>query len=1196
MTVPLLVPFLRLRERRNHPRRNSSTGANCVCEAMAARALVGAWDNSTRGLDSSTALEYVQALRIATDVARMTTIVSLYQAGESLYTHFDKVCVIYAGKMAYFGPATQARQYFIDMGYVPANRQTTPDFLVAVTDPMARVPRSVTGDDMYGPWTKGKMGTPRSAEEFAAYFLTSSAGVANRAELERFKAERVNNAELSKHYLESTWEEKATTSRNASAYTISVPMQARAVMLRQLQIMRGSYMAQSMNIVSFVFQGIILGTVYLKTKTDTDSYYSRGGMLYFALLFYALIAQAEMPILFSMRKVIHRHQAWALYHPFVDAIASTLVDLPISFLNSVVYVVILYFCVGLQRSVGQFFVYFAMMFLSFIVMRAYYRAMSAAFVSQVNAIIMAGLSLMTFTLYTGYAVAKPLMIGALRWLSYLNPLRYSFETIITNEFRSIDGECTTLIPQGPGYEGVTLANQVCGTPGAMPGESTVNGNTYVNLSFDYHWDNTALNFGIMIIFFMGFFLALLVFTEFNTKEEHSTSTTLFKRGSAAAKQSEKNNDDEEQIVAGDSAPGQLTPTARGKEGLAMKDIFSWQNLNYDITMPNKEERRLLSDIHGYVAPGKLTALMGESGAGKTTLLNVLAKRTTMGVVTGDCFVNGRELPQDFQCQTGYCQQMDTHLGTATVREALLFSAKLRQPQSVPLAEKEAYVEECLQMCGLSAYADAIVGTLGVEHRKRTTIGVELAAKPKLLLFLDEPTSGLDSQSAWAIVSFLRSLADAGQAILCTIHQPSAELFQQFDRLLLLQKGGKTVYFGDIGHQSTKMINYFERNNSRSCGPEENPAEFMLDVIGAGATAKSAQDWSELWQRSAEAEVSRTEIVEIVEHARSRGAVSAAIKSQFATSWLYQLKELVVRDWVNHWRDPTYVMAKMSLNIVSGLFIGFTFFNSKDSISGSQNKLFSVYISTMMIVPLANQIMLNFLVTRNVYEIRERPSRMYSWTALLTSQIIVALPWNVIGSIIYFFIWYWTTGLDTDRAPYTLLMYIVIFPFYYTTVTMAVAAMSPSMEVAAITFSFLFAFIFTTNGVLQPFSKLGWWQWMYWASPFTYLVETIVAQAIGKQDINCSAFEFVPIVPPSGSTCGEYLGPFMSFAGGYVQDMSATDICRFCVYRTTDEYMDKFLHMYHKNIWRDFGFVCAFIGFNTFCIFAFTYLFRIKKSG
>ena len=77
------------------------------------------------------------------------------------------------------------------------------------------------------------------------------------------------------------------------------------------------------------------------------------------------------------------------------------------------------------------------------------------------------------------------------------------------------------------------------------------------------------------------------------------------------------------------------------------------------------------------------------------------------------------------------------------------------------------VEKCLEMCGLVAYADASVGSLSIEHKKRTTIAVELAAKPKLLLFLDEPTSGLDSQSAWAIMSFLRTLADNGQAILCT---------------------------------------------------------------------------------------------------------------------------------------------------------------------------------------------------------------------------------------------------------------------------------------------------------------------------------------------------------------------------------------------------------------------------------------------
>ncbi len=174
--------------------------------------------------------------------------------------------------------------------------------------------------------------------------------------------------------------------------------------------------------------------------------------------------------------------------------------------------------------------------------------------------------------------------------------------------------------------------------------------------------------------------------------------------------------------------------------------------------------------------------------------------------------------------------MDTHLPTNTVREALLFSARMRQSKSIPDAQKEAYVEQCLKMCGLEAYGDAIVGSLGVEHRKRTTIGVELAAKPRLLLFLDEPTSGLDSQSAWAIMSFLRDLADNGLSILCTIHQPSAELFQVFDRLLLLRKGGQTVYHGNIGHNSSQLIGYFERNGAAQCGELENPYAFPISKI------------------------------------------------------------------------------------------------------------------------------------------------------------------------------------------------------------------------------------------------------------------------------------------------------------------------------------------------------------------------------
>lgn len=129
--------------------------------------------------------------------------------------------------------------------------------------------------------------------------------------------------------------------------------------------------------------------------------------------------------------------------------------------------------------------------------------------------------------------------------------------------------------------------------------------------------------------------------------------------------------------------------------------------------------------------------MGASGAGKTTCLDVLAQRKNIGIVTGSMLVDGRPLASDFARGTAYAEQMDVHEGSATVREAMRFSAHLRQPASVSEAEKDAYVEEMIELLELQDLADALVITLGVEARKRLTIGVELASKPELLLFLDE---------------------------------------------------------------------------------------------------------------------------------------------------------------------------------------------------------------------------------------------------------------------------------------------------------------------------------------------------------------------------------------------------------------------------------------------------------------------------
>jgi ATP-binding cassette, subfamily G (WHITE), member 2, PDR len=171
----------------------------------------------------------------------------------------------------------------------------------------------------------------------------------------------------------------------------------------------------------------------------------------------------------------------------------------------------------------------------------------------------------------------------------------------------------------------------------------------------------------------------------------------------------------------------------------------------------------------------------------------------MGVVSGDTLIDGVPTDASFQSRVGYVQQQDLHLQTMTVREALRFSAVLRQSSSTPRHERVRYVDEVISMLDMQEFADAVIGVpgegLNVEQRKRLTIGIELAARPQLLVFLDEPTSGLDSQTSWAICDLIEKLTISGQAVLCTIHQPSAMLFQRFDRLLLLAPGGKTVYFG-----------------------------------------------------------------------------------------------------------------------------------------------------------------------------------------------------------------------------------------------------------------------------------------------------------------------------------------------------------------------------------------------------------------
>lgn len=525
----------------------------------------------------------------------------------------------------------------------------------------------------------------------------------------------------------------------------------------------------------------------------------------------------------------------------------------------------------------------------------------------------------------------------------------------------------------------------------------------------------------------------------------------------------------------------------------------------------------------------------------------------------------------------------------------------------------AYVDEVIKLLDMDEYADAVVGVpgegLNVEQRKRLTIGVELAAKPELLLFLDEPTSGLDSQTSWAILDLLEKLKNSGQAILCTIHQPSAMLFQRFDRLLFLAAGGKTVYFGEVGQNSNVLTSYFERNGAHKCPDAANPAEWMLEVIGAAPGSHTDIDWREVWRSSAEYQEVHREL-DRLETQRPQETDTHSTKNdkeayrEFAAPFGLQVWEVTYRVFQQYWRTPSYIYSKLVLCLSSSLFIGLIFFRAPLTQQGLQNQLFSIFMIFINFGNLVQQIMPHFVTQRALYEVRERPSKTYGWKAFMFANIIVELPWNSLCAVIIFVCFYYPVGLQNNAEPTgtvvlrgaQFFLFIWQFLLFTSSFTNMIIAGIPDAETGGNIANLLFSLCLIFCGVLQPASALPrFWIFMYRVSPFTYLVEGLLTTGLANTKAHCAANEFVTFSPPAGSTCGEFIKPYLSAAGGYLQDPSATDNCQFCSIEDTNTFLDA-IGLSYNNAWRDYGILWAYIIFNIFAAVGIYWLARVPKKS
>ncbi|CAI8499165.1 unnamed protein product [Pichia kudriavzevii] len=1189
-----------------------------IAEAMVADGMLTCYDNATRGLDASTALEFIENLRTVTNITKTTSVVTIYQASEKIYRLFDYVTVLYLSRQIYFGPIDKAVEFFTKMGFVKEDRQTSSEFLTSITDANARKCR---------PGLEEKL--PQTPEEFETYWRNSLEYKELMNEIGEKSAqysadESFQAIENSNHILK----EKGTSKH--SFYTVNYLTQLKLCCIRRFQSTINDKAYTVTFISAAVIQSLIIGSLGYNSPNSTLGAFTKGGVIFFACLYFSIMSLAQTPVLFDDKPVLNKQYAYHFYHPSAELIAKQIIQIPIRLIAIVLFSIIMYFLSNMKREPGPFFQFLLMINLVVLAVSSLFTLISSFMPTLAAAMAICGVVTLGLALYSSYMIQLNSMYWWFKWFAYTNPILYAFEAMITMQFHNRRMECfpMSLIPYGPGYENVNpRLNQVCGFVGASlskikyGGSNDVDGDIYIKLAYTYTFGHVWRNFGFMFIFIFGYLVINAIAVELYNPIPSSADKLLFIRNArvsgalvehfkqiAPADGEKIAEGDQEETGGANGTPlsfekdmeSQPPHTNDSFEGLGSSDIFCWRDVNYTVPYANTE-KKLLDNIQGYVLPGTMTALIGESGAGKTTLLNVLSRRTEVGVITGDMFVNGAPVDSSFERRTGYVQQQDLHVAELTVKESLLFSARLRRPRSIPDEEKIEYVDKVMKILNMEDYADSIAGVpgygLNVEQRKKLSIATELVAKPSLLLFLDEPTSGLDSQSSLAIIQVMRKLANAGQAILCTIHQPSAVLFEQFDRLLLLRKGGQTVYFGDIGANSEVLLSYFERHGTRKCEPDENPAEYILTMIGAGATSGVMTDWHQLWLESEECANVTKKIDELVETGRHKEIkVDPELTKTYATPYSYQFYQVNKRTFTQLYRSLPYVLPKLFLNVVGGLVTGFSFWNAKYTIVGMQNVMFASFLTLVVSAPIMNQIQTYAIASRELFEVRESKSNTFHWSCLLIAQYLNELPYCIIMSTIYFVTWYFPIQLDNSpsRCGLWWFVYCFFYQLYYPSLALAILYPSPDLPSANVIMGLIFSFTMAFCGVFQPPSLMpGFWKFMWRVSPLTYFVSDLLSISLHNRRVECAPEEMNVLQPPSGMTCGDYLEPYFKVATGYVSNPESFSDCAVCRYSIADQYLASVGITFHQR-WRNIGFYCVYIIVNFFGMIVLYWIFRVKR--
>ncbi|CAD6900018.1 unnamed protein product [Tilletia controversa] len=385
---------------------------------------------------------------------------------------------------------------------------------------------------------------------------------------------------------------------------------------------------------------------------------------------------------------------------------------------------------------------------------------------------------------------------------------------------------------------------------------------------------------------------------------------------------------------------------------------------------------------------------------------------------------------------------------------------------------------------------------------------------------------------------------------------------------------------------------------------------MLEVIGAGASSTTKQDWHSLYKESPMATQLQHDLEGIAKESSAREVRPEDEKRgsrQYAVGTMTQLRLVIGRQLTFQHRNVTYMDAKIGLNLLAGLFIGSSFWAQGQnlSVASLQNKLFAVFMALVISTSLAQQLQPVIINLRSLYEVRERPSKMYSWPVAVTAYLIGEVPWNLIGSTLFWAPWFWMIRFPGGQRAVFNWGLIQIFSLYWSTFATALAVISPNPLIASVLFSTFFSFVIIFCGVVQPPPQLPyfWRVWMFPLSPFTYLVETLVGNAVTGIPVRCTQSELNILQPPQGQSCDQYLGGFSTsldtlnsggavtaIDSGYFQTLSNGQ-CGYCQFRDGDQFLAS-VQLDASLRYRDIGILLAYVIFNVFLAYSLFFLFRI----